>query len=108
MSPILTVYVDTVDNYEDEIREDLMHDAFMSPKTCEHYMYKVVLNEDQVEIHDTCGRMVPISFEAMEEMAKAFYAIDSMIHKNTVMHREYSNWVEKLFNSMGGRAYVEG
>lgn len=107
MSNILTVFIDDLDNYDEEIREDLEDGAFHCFQSGKDYMYKVVLTEDQVEIHDTVGRMVPISLEAVEEMSKAFAALDSLIHKQNVMNREYEQWTKNLFSNLGGALHVQ-
>lgn len=37
----------------------------------EHYWFKLVLEEDQVSIHDTCGRMIPFGYDSLEGLHKA-------------------------------------
>ena len=108
MTNYLTIYIDSIENYEPEVQQDLLENAFYSDVSKDHYLYKLVVSPDQVELHDTVGRMIPIGLEAMQEMARSFMAVDSMLHKQEVMKREYIQWADRLFDKLGGSFHVEG
>ncbi len=51
-----------------------MGENFVSPTDGNEYMFKLKYNSDipQIELHDTCNRMVPINPDNLEDIAEAF------------------------------------
>lgn len=47
----------------------------------EHYWYKLVVEEDQICIHDTCGRHMPIGTEQMDEFYTVVWAAKTYFNK---------------------------
>lgn len=65
----------------------------------EHYWFKMVVEDDQVSIHDTCGRMVPFGYDSL----KGLHTAVRIVYENYINKQDEDEYmkerVSKLHNS---------
>lgn len=66
----------------------------------EHYWFKLVVEEDQVSIHDTCGRMVPFGFDSLEGLHRAVTIVNENIKDKKESDEYMKERIRQLHSSM--------
>lgn len=68
-----------------------------------HFWYRLVFEEDQIRIEDTCGRMLPISYEHCTDLSKALqFAV-----RYGEIQQEYQTRMDKLVDTLSSINYIK-
>jgi hypothetical protein len=63
---------------------------YFQDKNGKHFYYKIVVDEDMFYIYDTCGRMMPVDREFVDNFGTAMYGVSGVYTA--------ANEAEELFN----------
>lgn len=66
----------------------------------DHYWYKVVLEEDQISIHDTCGRMIPLGYEHVDGLYRILKIVRNNQAAKSEADRSLEENIRQLHDSM--------
>lgn len=85
---------------KDEDVIDSERDELFTPGGGRYYYYKFELDEDGFRFMDTCGRMIPIDYEAVQEMNTAMFGVTKFIEASEGAQKLFEDQIQQLAQVM--------
>lgn len=73
----------------------------------EHYWYKLLIEEDEICIYDTCGRHMPVGSEQVHELYTVMWAVNSYFYKLEDAKEFITGSVEDFMDEMVLEKYAK-